>query len=82
MAKYRVEFENKRIKSVNPTEQEIPDNDTFLEERVGETIFAIINAENDEEANEKAARLEEELQTRRTKEQITGRDTNDSVNER
>lgn len=71
MAKYRVEFDNKKIKSIHPTEQELPSNDTFLEERTGETVWAIINADSEEEAHEKATRLEAELQTRRTKEDLT-----------
>jgi hypothetical protein len=72
MAKFRVEFDDKKIKSISPTEQEIPSNDTFLEERTGETVWAIINANSEEEAREKAGRLEVELQTRRTKEDLTG----------
>lgn len=76
MAKYRVEFDNKQLKSVNRTEQEMPSNDTFLEERTGETIWAIIEASDDSEAQEKAQRLEEELQTRRTKENLRGDNSN------
>lgn len=67
MAKYRVEFNDKQLVSVQPTEQEIPAQDTFLEQRTGETIWAIIEAEHDEEAQEKARRLQAELQTGRTK---------------
>ncbi|RYD57950.1 MAG: hypothetical protein EOP56_06665 [Sphingobacteriales bacterium] len=72
MAKFRVEFDNKKIKSIQPTEQEVPSNDTFLEERTGQTMWAIISADNEEEAREKAGRLETELQTGRTKEDLTG----------
>ena len=67
MGKYRVEFDDKQIRSINPTAETTPVNDTFLEERTGETIWAIIEAANEKEAREKANRLEIELQTRRTK---------------
>lgn len=72
MAKYRVEFDEKNIVSMNETEETVPKNDTFLEKHTGETIWAIIDADSDEEAREKAQRLQTELQTRKTKEQITG----------
>ncbi len=71
MAKYRALFDNKKLISVTPTNEETPQNDTFLEETTGETIWAIIEAGSDEEAQEKADRLETELQTRQTKETIT-----------
>ena len=70
MSKYRALFENKNLVSVEPTKEETPENDTFLEENTGETIWAIIEAESDEEASEKAKRLETELQTRQTKEAL------------
>lgn len=70
MSKYRVLFDNKKLVSVTPTEQDTPSNDTFLEETTGETIWAMIEAGSDEEAQEKADRLETELQTRQTKETI------------
>jgi hypothetical protein len=63
MKKYRVELINFQVKSIHPTEQEVPSNDTILEERTGETIWAIIHAENDERAREKAERLAVELKT-------------------
>jgi hypothetical protein len=68
--KYRVEFENKEIRNIQPTEQEIPTNDTFLEEQTGQTIWAIIDAGSEAEAREKADRLAVELQTRQTKDQL------------
>lgn len=71
MAKYRVLFENKKLVSVETTKQETPLNDTFLEENTGKTIWAIIEAASDKEANEKASRLEIELQTGQTKENLT-----------
>ncbi|MCD6063600.1 MAG: hypothetical protein K0R82_1511 [Flavipsychrobacter sp.] len=72
--KYRVEFENKEIRSIHPTEQEVPANDTFLEEQTGQTIWAIIDASSDEEAREKADRLAIELQTGQTKDQLRGKE--------
>lgn len=71
MATYKVLFNNKKLASVSPTQEETPGNDTFLEETTGETIWATIEASSDEEAQEKAERLETELQTRQTKETIT-----------
>jgi hypothetical protein len=63
MNKYRVEFVNYQVKSIHPTEQEVPSNDTILEEHTGETIWAIIHADNDDLAREKAERLGYELKT-------------------
>ena len=63
MNKYRIEFNNFQIKSIHPTEQEVPSNDTILEQHTGDTIYAIIHAENDESAREKAERLGTELKT-------------------
>ena len=77
MGKYRVLFEDKVLKSVTPTKAETPTNDTFLEEATGSTIWAIIEAASDEEALEKAERLETELQTGQTKETL--RDKENSV---
>ncbi len=71
MGKYRVEFRNKEITSITPTEQQVPAQDTFLEERTGETIWAIVEANSDEEAREKADRLATELQTGATKRDLT-----------
>jgi hypothetical protein len=70
MSKYRVLFENKTLKSVSPTKEETPVNDTFLEKTTGSTIWAIIEAESDEEAQQKAERLETELQTGYDKETL------------
>ena len=71
MAKYRVEFENKNLKSVEPATQDHSQQENITEEHTGDTIYALIDAENDAEANEKAKRLEIELQTGKTKHQIT-----------
>jgi hypothetical protein len=73
MAKYRVLFENKKIVSVEPTKEETPANDTFLEENTGNTIWAIIEAGSDKAARRKAKQLETELQTRLTKESLEKR---------
>lgn len=74
--KYRVEFENKQIRSIQPTDQEIPGNDTFLEEETGQTIWAVIDAQSEREAREKADRLATELQTRKTREQLRDEENN------
>lgn len=70
MPKYRVSFENKEIKSI----QQTPDNERetpgFHEEHTGRTIQAIINARDDQEARDVAKRLETELQTGITKENL------------
>jgi len=70
MPKYRVEFDNKEIRSIHRTVEDVPVTETFLEERTGDTIWAVIHAANDEEAQQKANRLQVELQTRRTKEDL------------
>lgn len=80
MAKYRVEFDNKEIKSIHPANQSTPESDTILEERIGETLFAIIDAADDNEAREKAERLQIELKTHKTKREIT--DSDDARKER
>ena len=74
MAKYRVLFENKILKSVTPTKEETPANDTFLEETTGSIIWAIIEAVSDEEAQQKAEQLETELQTGQTKETLRNKE--------
>ena len=74
MSRYRALFENKILKSVNTTQEDIPANDTFLEETTGSVIWAIIEAESDEEAQQKAERLETELQTGQTKETLRNKE--------
>ena len=61
MQKFRVEIFKYEVKSVKPTEEEIPSNDTFLEEQTG--VWAIIHAENETEAREKAEKLAQHLKT-------------------
>ena len=63
MQKFRVEIFKYEVKSVKPTEEEIPSNDTFLEEQTGDTIWAIIHAENEVQAREKAEKLAQHLKT-------------------
>jgi hypothetical protein len=63
MQKFRVEFVKFEVKSVSPTMEEIPSNDTFLEEQTGDTIWAIIHAESEDKAREKAERLASNLRT-------------------
>ena len=74
MSRYRALFENKVLKSVNTTQEDIPANDTFLEETTGSVIWAIIEAESDEEAQQKAERLETELQTGQNKETLRNKE--------
>lgn len=64
MGKYRIEFVRNEIKSIHPTEQDVPTNDTILEERTGDIMYAIIHADNDEQAREKAERLQSNLKHR------------------
>jgi hypothetical protein len=71
MAVYKVEFQDKQIKSVKQTDQTAPESETIVEEKTGDTIWATIEASSDEEAQEKAKRLQTELQTRQTKREIT-----------
>jgi hypothetical protein len=63
MQKFRVELFKYKVISVKPTEKEIPVNDTFLEEQTGDTIWAIIHAEDETKAREKAEKLAHELKT-------------------
>jgi hypothetical protein len=63
MQKFRVEIFKYEVKSVNPTEEEIPSNDTFLEEQTGDIIWAIIHAESEAQAREKAEKLAQHLKT-------------------
>jgi hypothetical protein len=67
MAKYRVEFDHKEIRSVRQTDQTTPASDNVSEETTGEKLWAIIEAGSDNEARQKASRLQTELQTRKTK---------------
>ena len=63
MKKYRVELFKFEVRSISPTEEEIPSNDTFLEEQTGDTIWAILHAENETQAREKALKLANNLKT-------------------
>jgi len=63
MQKFRVELFKYEVKSVKPTEKDVPTNDTFLEEQTGDTIWAIIHAEDETKAREKAEKLAHELKT-------------------
>lgn len=71
---YRVTFVNKRLHSVVPAQDGAadPTSDTILEERTGETLYATVEADSDEEARQKAERLEVELQTGLTKRTLEG----------
>lgn len=76
---YRVIYTDKEVVSVASTEgagpgmaKDDPTTDTILEDNVGQTIYATIEAADDNEAREKAQRLQTELQTRRTKRDLEG----------
>ena len=71
MAKYRAEFQNKTLIAVTPTGTETPIANNFDSELTGTILEAIIDAKDDNEAAEKAKRLEIELQTGKTKENLT-----------
>jgi hypothetical protein len=70
MPKYRVEFENKELKSVRLSTGEFNNMGGLPENSTGERIEAFINAKDDAEANEKAKRLEQELQTGRQRDDL------------
>jgi hypothetical protein len=38
MGKYRVEFVKNEIKSIHPTEQEVPTSDTILEDKIRDVM--------------------------------------------
>lgn len=64
MGKYRVELQKFGIKSIQLTEQEVPANDTIPEDKVGDIMYVILNADSDAEAREKAERLMNNLKSR------------------
>jgi hypothetical protein len=70
MATYSVQLVNKEVVSVRRSGGEAYPADTILEPTTGETIWATIEAENDEEAKEKADKVARELQTGETKKAI------------
>lgn len=61
MQKFRVEFYKFNVLSVTATNEDVSINDTFLEEHEGDTIKAIIYAENEEKAQQKAERFSNNL---------------------
>lgn len=71
---YRVTYTDKEVVSITPADggQADPTTDTILEDNVGQTLFATIEAADEKEAREKADRLQTELQTRRTKRDLDG----------
>ncbi len=70
--KYSITYTDKEVVSVRPADTVDPTPDTILEDRVGQTIFATVEAADDAEAHEKARRIQQELQTRRTKRDLGG----------
>lgn len=63
MQKFRVEFYKFDVKSITPTYEEIAYDDTFLEKHEGDFIWAIICAENREQALEKAKKFSNNLKS-------------------
>ena len=63
MKKYRVEFVRKEVKSIVPIAEKAPLNETFLDEKTGDTILASFHAENDKKATQKANELSRSLKT-------------------
>ncbi|MBS1585894.1 MAG: hypothetical protein JSS82_10165 [Bacteroidetes bacterium] len=76
MPKYRVTFEDKKMVNLEP----IADNRDIAsdahEERTGSILTATFEAANEQEAQEKARKLETELKTGMTKEQLERRERN------
>lgn len=70
MATYSVKLVNKEVVSIHATNQETAPSDTILEPTIGETIYATVEADNDAEAKEKAAKVAQQLQTRETKKEM------------
>ena len=74
--KFRVTYTDKEVVSITQADggEADPTTDTILEDNVGETLYAIVDAADETEAREKAQRLQTELQTRRTKRDLEGAD--------
>ena len=70
MATYSVKLVNKKVVSVHATNQETAPTDTILEPTIGETIYATVEANNDDEAKEKAEKVAQQLQTREANTEI------------
>lgn len=77
--KFRVTYTDKEVVSVqatdgptDPTTYDGSVGDTILEDNVGQTLYATIEAADETEAREKADRLKTELQTRRTRRDLEG----------
>jgi hypothetical protein len=73
MPRYSVEFENKELKAIHHIPENATETRGFHEDHTGRTLHATIHAKNDKEADEKARRLEIELQTGITKENLQKR---------
>ncbi len=62
MKRYRVEFYNYEIKSITPGDEDVSSVEPFAEENTGDTIWAVLHAEDDVKAREKAQELSHSLQ--------------------
>ncbi len=67
MRKFKATYDHKQLLSIFPVSTDETTSNEILEEHTGQTLFAIIEAESEAEAHEKARRLETELITRKTK---------------
>ncbi len=63
MQKFRIEFYKFEVRSITAIQEEVAYDDTFLERHVGDTIWAVIKAEDRAQAYEKAFRFSNNLKT-------------------
>jgi len=76
MPKYRVIFEDKKMVSLEPMAENRDIATDAHEERTGSMLTATFDAANEQEAQEKASKLETELRTGMTKDQLERRERN------
>ena len=63
MQRFRIEFYKFEVRSITVVEEEVAYDDTFLERHVGDTIWAVIKAEDRTQAYQKALRFSNNLKT-------------------
>jgi hypothetical protein len=63
MQRFRIEFYKFEVRSITVVEEQVACDDTFLEQHVGDTIWAIIKAEDRIQAYQKALRFSNNLKT-------------------
>lgn len=74
MPKYRVTFEDKKMVDLEPVAENRDIATDAHEERTGSVLTATFDAANEQEAQEKARKLETELRTGLTKERLERRE--------